>query len=157
MGLSKVSERAHEVEHREADCCSATKGCEQMSERVNKWATTQCHFWAADPKRPRAYAFTQRRFSHPSYSKSQPQGSNPSPEALIPASRLQSQPRGSNTSLKALILASRLQSQPWSSNPSLKALILALWLKSQPCGSNPSHEAQIPASWLKSLPPGLNP
>ena len=69
-------------------------------------------FWAAAPKGPMTYAFTQEKFLllRPS-----------TPfEAHILALRLKSQPRGPNSSLKAQILALRLKSQPQGSNPILK-------------------------------------
>ena len=67
-------------------------------------------------------------------------------------SRVKSQPQCSNLSLEAQIPALRLKSRPWDSNPSLKAQIPALRLKSQLQGWFPSLEAQIQAWRLKFQP-----
>ena len=85
-----------------------------------------CPFWAAAPKGPMTYPFSHRgNFSFfssffffsvpPLRLKSQPQGSNPSPNAQIIVS-----------SLRAQILRA---SDPQSLNPSLKAQISACKLK----------------------------
>ena len=73
------------------------------------WLVSWSPFWAAAPKGPVTYAFTNAGFfllllRTPSL----PQISNPSLEAQFPASRVKSQSQSSNPSFKAQIPASRL-------------------------------------------------
>ena len=90
-------------------------------------------FWAAAPKGPMTYAFTNAEFFPPS-----PSMSPPPP----PASRPKFQPWTQISSL-------RPKFQPQRSNPSLEAQFPAWSLNSQLWGLTPSFEAQISASWLK--------
>ena len=79
-------------------------------------------FWAAAPKGPMTYAFTQGKFlllllllrlyPPPLETIFEDRGPNPCLEAQIPASRPKSQPRGPNPSLEAQIPALRPKSQP---------------------------------------------
>ena len=99
--------------------------------------------------------------------KSQPRGSNPSPETQIPASRLKSgppslKPQGLDPRLKAQISDLSFKSKPLDSDPSLKAQIQASSLKasrlkSKCRSSNPSLKAQVPASIFKQKPLCQNP
>ena len=81
----------------------------------DRMKTSSLTFWAAAPKGPLTYAFTQGEISPsppPSPVYPPPRGPNPSFEAHIPALRLQSQPQGLNPSPEAQIAAWRLKSQP---------------------------------------------
>ena len=83
-------------------------------------------FWAAAPKGPMTYAFTQGKFLLHF------QCTPPRFKAHIPGLRLKSHAQGSNTRLKAQIPGSRLKSQARGSNPRLEAQIPATRLISQP-------------------------
>ena len=69
-------------------------------------------FWAAAPKGPMTYAFTQEKFLLLLLLLllRTPPDSDPSLQAETPALRLKSQPLGPNPSLEAQILASRPKS-----------------------------------------------
>ena len=112
-------------------------------------------FWAAAPKGPITYAFTE---NSPSSSPYTPHFL----EARIPTFRPKFQPLGSKFSLEAQNPASRLISQPQGPNPSLQALIPALRRRPNlsleahilPQGPKPSLKAKIWASMPKFKPQG---